>query len=93
MEPDLNTTILEAIQGMMEMRMKDRQERRVQQQRQQALQEDEGIVEDEGIIVQERQVEGRGRGRNNNANVIQPRRMERDGGVKLKSHSFVERRF
>ena len=32
--PDLNTTILQAIQGMMEMMMEDRQERRAQQQRQ-----------------------------------------------------------
>ena len=43
--PDLNTTILQAIQGMMETMMEDRQERRAQQQRQErTLQEDEGIV-------------------------------------------------
>ena len=32
--PDLNTTILQAIQVMIKMMMEDRQERRVQQQRQ-----------------------------------------------------------
>ena len=86
--PNLNTTILQAIQGMMEMMMEDRQERRAQQQRKERT-----LQEDEGIVVQERQVEGRWRERNNHATIMQPRRMERvhedrDGGVKLKIPPF-----
>ena len=45
------------------MMMEDRQERRPQQQRQ-----EQALQKDEGIVVQERQVEGRWRGRNNHAN-------------------------
>ena len=86
--PDLNTTILQAIQGMMEMMMEDRPERRAQQQRQERT-----LQEDEDIVVQERQVERRWRGRNNYATIMQPRRMgrvheDRDGGVKLKIPPF-----
>ena len=86
--PDLNITILQAIQGMMELMMEDRQERRAQQQRQERI-----LQEDEGIVVQERQVEGRWRERNNHATIMQPRRMnrvheDRDWGVKLKIPPF-----
>ena len=86
--PDLNTTSLQAIQGMMEMMMEDRQERRAQQQIQARASQ-----EDEGILVQERQVEERWRGRNNHATILQTRRMERvhedrDWGVKLKIPPF-----
>ena len=47
----------------------------------------------DGIVVQERQVDGRQRGRNNHSTIMQPRRMERvhedrDGGVKLKIPPF-----
>ena len=88
--PDLNTTILQAIQGMMEIMMEDRQERRAQQQRQERT-----LQEDEDIVVQERQVvEGRWRGRNNHATIMQPRRMERvyedrDGGVKTQNPALL----
>ena len=72
---------------MMEMMMEDRQERRAQEQRQERT-----LQEDERIVVQERQVDGRWRGRINHA-TMQPRKMEivhedRDGGVKLKIPLF-----
>ena len=89
--PDLNTTILQAIQGMMDVMMEDRQERRAQQQRQERT-----LQEVEGLVVQERQVDGRWRGRNNHATIMQPRRMERVhedrmGELNSKSRPFVER--
>ena len=80
--PHLNTTILQAIQGMMEMMMEDIQERRVQQQRQERT-----LQEDEGIVVQERQVDGRWGGRNNHATIM---KIEM-GELNSKFHPFVER--
>lgn len=84
--------ILQVIQGMMEMMIEDRQERRTQQQRKErALQEVKGNFD---LIEQERQVGGRGnvRGRGRN-NFVQARRGERihedrDSGVKLKIPPF-----
>ncbi|KAA0057648.1 putative polyprotein [Cucumis melo var. makuwa] len=81
---------------MLELMREERQERRAQQQREvQPFQEDEGMFD---LNAHERQLGGRGnvrgRGRNNLANVMQPRRMERvhedrDGGVKLKIPPFT----
>ncbi|KAA0066461.1 uncharacterized protein E6C27_scaffold21G005620 [Cucumis melo var. makuwa] len=93
---DPNVAILQAIQGMLELMREERQERRAQQQREvRPFQEDEGMFD---LNAHERQLGGRGnvrgRGRNNLANVMQPRRMERmhedrDGGVKLKIPPFT----
>ncbi|KAA0042451.1 reverse transcriptase [Cucumis melo var. makuwa] len=81
---------------MLELMREERQERRAQQQREvRPFQENEGMFD---LNAHERQLGGRGnvrgRGRNNLANVIQPRRMERvhedrDGGVKLKIPPFT----
>ncbi|KAA0032636.1 Transposon Ty3-I Gag-Pol polyprotein [Cucumis melo var. makuwa] len=81
---------------MLELMREERQERRAQQQREvRPFQEDEGMFD---LNAHERQHGGRGnvrgRGRNNLANVMQPRRMERvhedrDGGVKLKIPPFT----
>ncbi|TYK08101.1 uncharacterized protein E5676_scaffold265G002620 [Cucumis melo var. makuwa] len=81
---------------MLELMREERQERRAQQQREvRPFQENEGMFD---LNAHERQLGGRGnvrgRGRNNLANVMQPRRMERvhedrDGGVKLKIPPFT----
>ncbi|KAA0025407.1 Transposon Ty3-I Gag-Pol polyprotein [Cucumis melo var. makuwa] len=93
---DPNVAILQAFQGMLELMREERQERRAQQQREVRLfQEDECMFD---LNAHERQLGGRenvrGRGRNNLANVMQPRRMkrvheDRDGGVKLKIPHFT----
>ncbi|TYK09767.1 uncharacterized protein E5676_scaffold127G00510 [Cucumis melo var. makuwa] len=93
---DPNVAILQAIQGMLDLMREERQERRAHQQREVRLfQEDEGMFD---LNAHERQLGGRenvrGRGRNNLANVMQPRRMkrvheDRDEGVKLKIPHFT----
>ncbi|TYJ98383.1 uncharacterized protein E5676_scaffold232G001260 [Cucumis melo var. makuwa] len=92
---DPNVAILQAIQGMLELMREERQERRAHEREVRPFQEDEGMFD---LNAHERQFGGRGnvrgRGRNNLANVMQPRRMERmhedrDGGVKLKIPLFT----
>ena len=92
--PDVNVAILQALQGMMEMMREDREERRAHQRREErVLQDDEGMLD---LVGQERLGGGRGHargGRNNHANIMQPRRIERmhedrEAGVKLKIPPF-----